>query len=132
MRLVLAWGPAVAIAALIFWLSATPNLSVTTGTVELVLRKGAHLTVYACLAIAIRRGLRAHGVDGRRALAGAWLLAVAYAVTDELHQATVPTRHGAPRDVVIDAIGAAAGLAVWTLVPWERILPARLARLAPR
>ena len=132
MRLVLAWGPAAAIAALIFWLSATPNLSVTTGTVELVLRKGAHLTVYACLAIAIRRGLLAHGVDRRTALVGAWLLAVAYAVTDELHQATVPTRHGAPRDVAIDAIGAAIGLAVWTLVPWQRLLPPRLARLAPR
>ncbi len=97
-----------------------------------MLRKGAHLTVYASLAIALRRGLLAHGVDGRRAVVGAWLLAVAYAVTDELHQATVPTRHGAPLDVAIDAAGAAAGLALWTLVPWQRLLPPRLARLAAR
>ena len=46
------------------------------------------------------------------ALASAVAIAVAYAVTDELHQTFVPGRNGSPVDVAIDAVGAllAAGL----------------------
>jgi VanZ family protein len=112
MRLALAWAPAVAVAALIFWLSAIPGLSVTTGTEELILRKGAHFCIYAVLAMACWRGMGFHGLTGRRRIGAAWLLAVAYAITDELHQISVPTRVGSPWDVAVDAAGAACGLAV--------------------
>jgi VanZ family protein len=99
---VLRWLPAIAIAALIFWLSGIPDLHATTGWVDIVLRKGAHMTVYAALAVACLRGAR----DARIAFA----LAVAYAITDEFHQTFVAGRHGTPRDVLIDAVGAALGL----------------------
>ena len=112
MRLALAWAPAVVVALVIYLLSDTRDLAVTTGTLELVLRKGAHLTIYGLLAVACFRGLAAHRLWGATPWIGAWLLAVAYAVTDELHQSTVPTRHGSPVDVAIDAAGAAAGLLV--------------------
>ena len=118
------WGPVVLWAALIFALSAVPSLGTGLGGWDTVLRKCAHVTEYAILALLLYRAL------GREL--PAFLIGFAYAVTDELHQATVPTRHGAPRDVAIDAIGAAIGLAVWTIVPWQRVLPPRLARLAPR
>ena len=124
MRFVLAWAPAVAVAALIFWLSAIPGLSVTTGLVELVLRKGAHFTIYAALGAACWRGLSLHGLRGARRAAVAWLLATAYAVGDELHQVTVPTRIGAPADVAIDALGAACGIAV-LLALLPRVRPPR-------
>lgn len=113
-RIVLAWLPAVAIATVIFALSSLRDLHATTGTLEFVLRKGAHTTVYALLALTIVRGLHAHGLSGRAALSTAFLLAVAYAVSDELHQTTVPTRHGAATDVAIDAIGSTAGLVLAT------------------
>jgi VanZ family protein len=112
MRFALAWAPAVAIAALIFWLSAIPGLSVTTGTHELILRKSAHFGIYAALAAACWRGFGYHGLTGRRRVVAAWVLAVAYAISDELHQITVPTRVGSPWDVLVDAAGAACGLAV--------------------
>jgi len=112
MRLVLAWAPAVLVALLIFLLSNTRDLAVTTGTLELILRKGAHLAIFGLLAVACFRGLLAHRLWGAGPWIGAWLLATGYAVTDELHQATVPTRHGAPLDVAIDAAGAAGGLLV--------------------
>jgi VanZ family protein len=115
MRLALAWAPAIVVAIVIYVLSDTRDLAVTTGTVELVLRKGAHLTIYGLLAIGCYRGLVAHRLWGLAPWIGAWLLAVAYAVSDELHQATVPTRHGAPLDVAIDAAGAAGGLLVLAL-----------------
>ncbi len=116
MRFALAWAPAVAIAALIFWLSAIPGLSVTTGTEELILRKSAHFAIYAALAAACWRGLGYHRLVGRRRIVAAWVLAVAYAISDELHQITVPTRVGSPWDVAVDAAGAACGLAALMLV----------------
>ncbi len=39
----------------------------------------------------------------------AFILVILYAVTDEVHQLFVPTRHGTPRDVIIDGIGAYLG-----------------------
>ncbi len=110
MKVLVAWLPAVAIAALIFYLSSIPGLALTEGLPELILRKGAHLTVYGLLALAALRGLRFHGLAGRVALAGALALAVLYAVSDELHQSTVPQRHGSPVDVLIDTVGAGAAL----------------------
>jgi VanZ family protein len=42
----------------------------------------------------------------------AFLTGVAYAITDEVHQAFVPGRHGAVYDVVIDAVGVLVGVYV--------------------
>ena len=41
----------------------------------------------------------------------ALLLAIAYGITDEVHQHFVPGRHMDPLDLLTDAVGAAA--AVW-------------------
>jgi VanZ family protein len=46
----------------------------------------------------------------------AWVLAVAYGLTDEFHQSFVPDRNGRLDDVVTDAIGAAVGVVVAWLV----------------
>jgi VanZ family protein len=43
---------------------------------------------------------------------GAWVVAVLYGVSDEIHQSFVPDRTGRPSDVLIDAIGAAIGVAL--------------------
>src|SRR5215218_4931262 len=82
-RALAAWLPAIAIAVLIFTLSAQPNLAVTDGAADLVLRKLAHMTVFGLLAIACVRGLTLHGIRGRAALYGAATLVAAYAVSDE-------------------------------------------------
>jgi len=111
-RALAAWLPAIAIAAVIFALSAQPNLHVTEGAVDLVLRKCAHMTVYALLAVACVRGLAHHGLPPRAQLGGAALVAALYAISDEFHQTFVPGRSGAPRDVAIDLVGIAAGLAL--------------------
>ena len=110
MRALAAWLPAIVVAAIIFALSAQPHLHVTEGALDLVLRKCAHLTVYALLAMACVRGLAHHGLGRRAQLLGAGAIALAYAISDEFHQTFVPGRSGAPRDVAIDLIGIAAGL----------------------
>ena len=39
-------------------------------------------------------------------------IGIAYAVTDEVHQAFVPGRHGAVLDVLVDAVGVLVGVYV--------------------
>jgi hypothetical protein len=109
-RALAAWLPAILVAAIIFALSAQPHLQVSEGALDLVLRKCAHLTVYAALAVACVRGLAHHGLGRRVQLLGGGALALAYAISDEFHQTFVPGRSGAPRDVLIDLVGITAGL----------------------
>ena len=104
MRLLSLWLPVVLWAGVIFAFSSIPSLGTGLGTWDLVLRKCAHMTEYAVLAILLRRALGSE--------LAALAIAIAYAVTDELHQAFVPGRHGSPVDVAIDGIGAALGLLV--------------------
>ena len=111
-RALAAWLPAIVIAAIIFTLSAQPNLRVTEGLTDLVLRKLAHLAVFGLLAAGGVRGLTFHGLAGRAALVGAAAIATAYAVSDEFHQTFVTGRSGSPIDVAIDVVGIIAALAV--------------------
>src|SRR3954453_17396994 len=57
MRTAPAWLLVVAWAAVIFALSSVPSLAVTEGLVDLLLRKAAHMTEYALLAILLVRAL---------------------------------------------------------------------------
>ncbi len=104
MRL-LAWLPAAAIAGVIWMLSGTPDLAVAHGWLDTVTRKAAHVGVFGLLAAACVLALRRWPQSARRSLVGGALIALAYAVVDELHQSRVPTRHGTPVDVAIDAAG---------------------------
>jgi VanZ family protein len=99
--------------AVIFGLSAIPSLGTGLGTWDLLLRKLAHMTEYAVLAVLLARALSAGGRAHDRAAPFALGLAVLYAATDEIHQTFVRGRHGRPLDVAIDAVGALIGLIVW-------------------
>jgi VanZ family protein len=95
------WGPVVAWAAVIFALSSVPSLGTGLGTWDLVLRKIAHATEFAILAVLLVQALRDTG----------WAIAIgiAYAVSDEIHQSFVSGRHSSPWDVGIDAVGVVVG-----------------------
>jgi len=104
------WVPVVVWAAVIFAFSSIPSLGTGLGTWDLVLRKCAHMTEYAVLAILFRRATGSSR--------WAFVLAVAYACSDEFHQTFVRGRHGSPVDVSIDGVGALIGLlAVWRRLP---------------
>ncbi len=113
MRL-LAWLPALAIAAIIWQLSSTPDLAIASGWLDTVTRKVAHVVVFGLLCAACVGGLRAQRRTAATCLVGGALLALAYAVIDEYHQSLVPTRVGTPVDVAIDALGI--GIATMVLV----------------
>lgn len=88
----------------------------------LLVRKTAHMTEYAVLAILCCRTIQdrireRNMVEESRSLRyeTALIVSVLYACTDEFHQTFVAGRAGCVQDVLIDAAGACAGLAVWYL-----------------
>jgi VanZ family protein len=91
-----------------------PDISdATVGSVQLFVRKAAHLTEYAILAGLLYRVLRERI---QRAATGAFVIAGIYAAFDEFHQSFVPTRTASPWDVAIDCVGAVVGLVLYGLV----------------
>jgi VanZ family protein len=91
-----------ALMALIFWLSAQPNLDSGLGLWDDILRKLAHMLAFGGLALlwywALRPALS-------RPLLVAAALALLYAITDEYHQSFVEGRTGSPLDVGVDLVG---------------------------
>jgi VanZ family protein len=101
------WLPPLVLMAVIFALSAQPDLSTGLGTIDLIARKIVHAGEYALLCFLWWRALR-DVLPHARAVLVAFVVTVAYACTDEIHQAFVQGRHGSPVDVAIDSAGAAA------------------------
>jgi VanZ family protein len=99
-----AWLPVVLWAALIFALSSIPHLGTGLGVWDTILRKGAHVVEYAIFGALLLRALRRE--------TPAFLLGVAYAITDEFHQRFVAGRHASPVDVAIDSTGVLIGVLV--------------------
>jgi VanZ family protein len=100
------YGPPVVLMAVIFALSAQPDLNSGLGTWDTIGRKLVHMASYGLLWWLWWRAL------GRRAPGLAAAIALGYAVTDEFHQHFVEGRHGSPIDVGIDAAGIAAAMAL--------------------
>lgn len=109
-----AWGRWLLLLAwmgMIFYLSAQPDLpSAPEPLLDLILKKTAHAFVYAVLAALFYRAVDRSGIQ--KINLAPWLLAVLYAVSDEIHQTFVPGRYGRATDVLIDSLGAAVGVLV--------------------
>ena len=101
-RILTVWLPVVVWAALIFVLSSIPNLSTAEGVLGDVLSSGAHAVEYAVFGALLLRALDARVV--------AFAAGIAYAITDEIHQSFVPGRMASGVDLLVDAIGLAAGI----------------------
>ena len=98
--------------ALIFVLSAQPSLPrAPDDLLDTLGKKAAHFAEYLVLGALLSHALASRGAGWRHRLL-AFVIAVAYAVSDEAHQAFVPGRMPSAWDVGIDAIGAASGVAL--------------------
>lgn len=108
------WGPALAIMGLIFTASGTPGQSLPDfGSVDLLAKKGGHALGYALLGISYLRGLAYRKDATKKHAILAVLLACLYAMTDEFHQRFTPERTPAIADVLLDTLGACAGVLIW-------------------
>ena len=77
-------------------------------TLEFLVRKAAHMTEYAVLALLWAHALRLSGAKHPARLA--LLVSLGYAASDEFHQSFVGGRGPSPVDVMIDTTGAALAL----------------------
>jgi VanZ family protein len=93
--------------AIIFAFSSTSTLpQAASELLDLLIKKLAHFSEFAVLAVLVHRALRPGGHITRAGGIAAVAFAATYAITDELHQILVPGRHPSPLDVGIDALGA--------------------------
>lgn len=140
----LAWIPALFVAAAIFWFSSKPAVESTEmsdsvsrlilliGTklgffrgnpaqyAELMsfpVRKTAHITEYLVFYCTVRFGLHFtyQPLNMKRRLLTALAIVFLYACTDEFHQLFVPGRAGRFTDVLIDCFGCAVVTLICTI-----------------
>jgi VanZ family protein len=91
-------------------------------TMRWLVRKGAHMTEYAVLALLWWRALRGgrHGTEwSSRAASFALMVCVLYAASDEFHQSFVKSRTPSVTDVAIDTGGALFALALVRCLTWR-------------
>ena len=108
------YGPPLAVMALIFALSATPDLSSGLGAWDMLLRKLAHITIFGVLWLTLARA-----TWWRRPILAS-VIAILYAISDEVHQSFVDGRHGSPVDVAIDTTGVGLAVLAWIVVTHRR------------
>ncbi len=107
------WGLALAWMALIFFLSAQPDLPHPESSwLDLLISSGAHLFFYGVLALLLGWALGGSAPG----LIVAFGLTLLYGISDEVHQAFVPGRHPDALDLANDGLGAAVALAGWLLL----------------
>jgi VanZ family protein len=84
--------------------------------IHFCVRKAAHVTEYAILALFVGRAIF-RGANTNRArsilFVGAWIACVLVAASDEFHQSFVASRGASPWDVMIDSAGAILGLLLY-------------------
>ncbi|MDQ5823688.1 MAG: VanZ family protein [Chloroflexota bacterium] len=120
------WGPALIWMGAIFYVSSVNTWTATPKVPEWQgLRKLAHIFEYAVLALLVGRALlgtwAAGGASRSRALlrrVWVWGATISglYAVSDEVHQGTVPGREFHWEDVTIDTLAGIAALGMWYIV----------------
>ncbi len=133
----ISWAAVVLMAAFICWMSSNTGETLDQGLGIITAIKAAlasaafalaghsvdvspigHFIEYCLLGALLCNALRFH-IKPKRAIAYALLLGSLYGVTDELHQAFVPTRSCDPMDWLVDTIASLVGaLIAWGLLRW--------------
>lgn len=80
-----------------------------------VVRKGAHFSEYAVLAMAVALHTLALKLKLKGVFLGSVIIASLYAASDEIHQTFVPGRSGQISDVLLDTAGAFMGALLFVL-----------------
>lgn len=79
-------------------------------------RKIAHFVLFLVLGILLSFALKVFGIKGNWAYLVAVGICILYAFSDELHQSFVPGRNAQLVDVLIDAVGALAGIVMFGIM----------------
>jgi VanZ family protein len=102
-----AWLPVLLWAILIFHFSSE-TIPVASSVLwqDFAVKKTGHILLFGALGILVYRALIINGVEKKRALIWAIILAIIYGASDEFHQMFTEGREARIRDVFIDGLGA--------------------------
>jgi VanZ family protein len=109
---------------LLHWLK--PDISLESlASIHLIVRKFAHLSEYAILALLLLRAAICMSTRKRSIsilCVIVWVACVLLAATDEFHQTFVRSRGASFRDIMIDSAGAIFGLLIGAIfaIGWAR------------
>lgn len=128
-KIVVYWLPPLVWMGLIYFLSSFHKLQASpVNWQDFVIRKTAHFLEFAILFVLYNRGLtKSIQLPIKKRLFLALALAIGYAMTDEFHQTMVLGRTGKPFDILVDSLGALAGLVF--VVRLAKFLPEKLKKL---
>lgn len=79
-----------------------------------IYRRSLHVTIYLVLGFLVYRALKQHNI--RWKVAATLLIAILFALSDEIHQIYTPGRSFQVLDLISDFIGALAGIGVYALL----------------
>lgn len=93
-------------------------------TIEPVIRKIAHYTLYTIGGILIANCTFRFLNEEKKAILVSGIVGIAYATSDEIHQLLVAGRSGKVQDVIIDSLGILTGIIFFLLITkiLERII----------
>ena len=112
MRNWIPWLPPLAFMAVIFRLSAIPGPDLPFfGEWDFIIKKAGHAIGFGLLGVSYYHALPPRLPRAAR-WSLAWIMALGFAVSDELHQTFVVGRTASLRDIGIDAFGATLFL-IW-------------------
>ena len=97
------------------------ELAYSASSIELYVRKAAHMTEYCLLAIALSFPLYVYRIRGIWLILLAGIICVGFAGLDEYHQSFVAGRGPSVRDVGIDSIGVLAGILLVQAFCWSTL-----------
>lgn len=110
------------------WLK--PDISLETlASIHFIVRKGAHLSEYAVLALLLlRAAIYMTNLKWSMSIlcVSVWVACVFVAATDEFHQTFVRSRRASVRDIMIDSAGAIVGLLIGAIFGMGRARSTRL------
>jgi VanZ family protein len=97
------------------------NVDTSTGTgfiklFRLILRKSAHVAEYFMLGLLVMNAMKTSNVPRHKAFTLSLAICILYALSDEIHQYFVPGREAQISDVLIDSLGALAGIGIRPLI----------------
>lgn len=82
---------------------------------QYIVRKTAHFTIYTIASLNIMIFINTYNIKFKNKILIAFIIAVIYAITDEIHQIFTGTRTPKVLDVLIDSAGVLYGIGIFLL-----------------
>lgn len=98
------------------WQTFFPSVSLDREMVHLIIRKGAHFTVYFILGLLVANALSKSFKISKKHFFLTIGICFLYAISDEVHQAFVPNRGPSAWDVLLDTTGSAVATFIYAWV----------------